>query len=170
MSGVVLLFFPLVSWGVLSPPERMVFHKSGVFEGGDTRNLNLEKISLLKKNELERIDFSFSAGSRKIPSPRLPPYQLRLETRPGNPFGRVVLLLQGIAGRNVPRLVLDRLSMESNLVDVFRIHSPIEDGDTVVELVLKANVEFKEVAKRGVLELFLLPGSSAPLGKPAGAN
>lgn len=168
---VTCALFGLPLLAAPSPPERIIFHRSGVFEGGDTRNLNLEKISLGKKGDVEVFDFSFTAGSKKVRSPRIPPYQLRLDSKTGSEFGRLVLLLQGISLRNVQRLMLEKLVKQSALVESFHLYPPLEDGDMVVELKLKAKVEFKDIATPGVLQVLLSPDGAVPqLGKPKLSN
>ncbi len=132
------------------------FHTRGLFQGGDTRNLNLERMDLFKNHEKyrvkhidkdrheERLDISFSAGSRKFPSSRIPPYQLRFEPRrPDFEQDRLVLVLQGISGRNVPRLALGRIATSSNVIANIRIHPPLEDGDIAIEFTFKKPIEFR---------------------------
>ncbi|MBI1859590.1 MAG: hypothetical protein HYR96_01565 [Deltaproteobacteria bacterium] len=152
-----LLLFLNLATAALSPPKRdlPVFRSSGSFTGGDTRNLNLERIELLKKGDTERIDLTFTAGSRKLPSPRIPPFQLRYDPQESE-NGRLLLLLQGISGRNVHRLALNSITTTSDLIKHVRIFPPLEDGDTVVELSLKRKVEFRpEQERKGSLRLAL---------------
>lgn len=175
MLTLVLWFAAILSASPAPPTaQEWPFYRFGVLEGGDTKNLNLERISLGRKGSTEVIDFSFTAGTRKLASPRVPPYQVRLEPFPTQP-GRIIVLLQGLAARNVHRLALLSLPKKSQLINYARIYPPLEDGDTAVALGLKTRVEFKDRVKSGRLQVWLSPITDIPapmeqLGKPLTTN
>lgn len=165
---LLLRFLWLVnSFAAHSPPalDRVPFFSQGHFHGGDTRNLNLERINFVKTRNLsERLDIFFSAGSRKYPSRRVPPYQIRFEPRNElREFDRLVVVFQAVSSRNISRLSLARAVKDSRLIQFIRVHPPLEDGDTAMELALKGSSEFRaDVDIRGSLGITLRPAVTPP--------
>lgn len=169
MDSMVLLqlLWLVNAFAAHSPPipNRSPFFTQGYFHGGDTRNLNLERVNLLKTRDLsERLDIFFSAGSRKYPAQRVPPYQIRFEPRNElRESDRLVVVFQAISSRNISRLTLGRIVKESRLIESIRVHPPLEDGDTALELTLKGSAEFRaDIDKRGSLGITLRPAVTSP--------
>jgi hypothetical protein len=157
---LALLGFTVPTFAALAPHAipRESHHRyftEGLFEGGSDLRANLEglRFSSHPREGFERWVFDFSDAGRRTDVKAAPRFRLRYV--PGErislPDGRkiqshparFVLSLRGIDRCTLSDRMVDRLAEKSHFVERVVLYPPIEEGDRVVEFVLREDVLFE---------------------------